>query len=431
MLKVENVLGELKNTTRPAEKIDILLKYDSPFFRRLLRYTFEPFVLFHVKLQKKDIPTPGTNSLTDLSDEVEALLKFCMTSNSNKENRTKAQDLLGRLNTESQALLIGVLNKNWKVGISNKTVLKAYPNLFPIFEVQLANKFEDYRKKRGFNSEARWLCTPKLDGVRCIALYVDGAWRFYSRQGKEFLTVLHLIEALETYRRDYGLTFFDGELYRHGLPFEEIQGAVMSYTKGVAEDVEYHVFIVGSSTGFLQQDSSDFYVPYMRGLEDSGAVKIVPVETVCSREAETYLDKAFEDGYEGVMLRRPNKLYDFKRSDALLKLKKSASCLSAETVSDCLVRDIVIDEFPVVYEDATGNNIIKHEMLLTKLIVEQKDGILCTIGSGFSLDFRRTHTANNGENLIGKVVEIAHQGVGTNGRMRFPRLHRIREDIDF
>jgi hypothetical protein len=58
----------------------------------------------------------------------------------------------------------------------------------------------------------------------------------------------------------------------------------------------------------------------------------------------------------------------------------------------------------------------------------QENGVECKVGSGFDLEFRRIYTENPKE-LLGKTVEVKHQQWGNNGRMRFPRLYRVREDL--
>lgn len=52
---------------------------------------------------------------------------------------------------------------------------------------------------------------------------------------------------------------------------------------------------------------------------------------------------------------------------------------------------------------------------------------LTNVGSGFEADFRMSVDLNS---LIGKVAEISYDCVAANGRLRFPRFVRWREDKD-
>lgn len=242
--------------------------------------------------------------------------------------------------------------------------------------------------------------------------------RFRAR-GKEFLTVDHLKDDLEYLYNQNGYSFYDGELYIPGAPFETIQSLATSFTKGTANELQYHTFICGDRKGFLNTDADRFSI----SKDSYGNVvaleqKIIPHDVIYDK-----LEDAFAEGYEGIMLRDTDKIYDFKRSDALLKLKKGKTDDSVERIDDCLVKDMEVGDFPVV-ED--GKLVYKN--LLLRLIVEQNNGKECKVGSGFSVKFRERVT-NNPETIVGKVVEIENQGLGSRGLMRFPRFKRIREDI--
>lgn len=419
------LLEELRSTSKPGDKQEILLNHDSWLLRHVIQMTYDPFVLFNIKLKKSEVPDPGASDFEQLILDINALLDFCAESKSPKQNRERAIKVLSKLDTGSQELLLGILNKDWKVGLGVKLVLKAFPGIVPLFEVQLANKYQEYLKKKGSQKNKSWYRSPKLDGVRCAALRNGkdplSPWRFYSRQGKRFLTVEHLQTDLEQLYTKLGYTFFDGELYKHGMLFEEVQGAVMAFTKGQAPDIEYHIFIAGNQEDFWKQSSASMSIACF---QQEGKVVAVDSKLVPAEEIPAALEDAFAAGYEGIMLRDPDNLYAFKRSDALLKLKESENKDSQETVSDCYVLWVEYkDDFPVIVDGC-----ITYERLINKLHVLQDDNIECTVGSKMTLDFRRQCTANP-ELILGQVVEIKHQGYGTNGRMRFPRLERVRYDL--
>ena len=424
---LSKLLSDLRSTSKPKEKKGILLSYDSWFLRHLIRMTYDPFEMFHVKFKKKEVPIPGDLDITQLAQDVVLLLDFCIGSKSPKQNREQALNLLVQLDEGSQELLLGILNKNWKVGLGVKSILKAYPDIVPVFTVQLANKYGDYIAKKS-HVEQQWYRTFKLDGVRCIALRgwerYNKQWSFISRQGHPFHTVDHLTVQLEEAYRRTGVTVWDGELYKHGLEFEEVQSLVTGFTKGTAYDIELHAFTGGQADDFLSQQSNDIVIAKPHMFE--GLDKLEAVDCKLIEEADVYkeLETAFDLGYEGIMLRSVAKLYDFKRSDALIKLKKDKSDNSQEELSDTLVVDVEFkDDFPVI---ADGK--LYYKRYINKLIVDQKDGTLCKVGSGFNLSFRDIYTETP-ELIIGKVVEVEHQGYGKQGRMRFPRFKRIREDL--
>lgn len=430
-MKFSTVLEELRGTTRPKEKQEVLLKFDCNEFRDILIATFDTFTLFNVKINKKDVPEPGDKDLYDEFSKALSVLNFCEHSKSSKQNKEMVTPFLETLDQGSQELFVCILNKNWKAGVSAKTVNKTFPGLIKQFNVQLANTY-----KRDYNPHKfeRRIVSYKLDGLRCVALressdeyYNKGRWTMYSRKGKVFLTVDHLKDQLEALYNRHGWTFFDGELYKHGLPFEAIQGPVMAFKQGQVPEMEYHVFVAGSAEKFLNGEDPNHVDPVSGPpLISAKDINFVNIGFITQEEVEDVLETAFEKGYEGIMLRDPDNLYDYKRSNALLKLKSKDKDENdeGEMISDCVIIDIEYnDNFPVV-ED--GKLITKR--LLNKLWVLQENGVKCKVGSGYNLDFRYKYT-NEPEKLIGKIMETLHQGWGNNGRMRFPRKHRVREDL--
>jgi ATP-dependent DNA ligase len=426
-MRFESFISDLKNTSKPKEKQDVLKRYESGLLSYLITATYDPFKLYHVNIKKGDIPAPGPADLSETETELLDLLSFCAGSNSNKQNRERVVELLSLLNEGSQELLIGTLNKNWKAGLGVRNILKVYPNIVPRFEVQLANT---YNREKSYDKIKSWVWSYKLDGLRCIALrsssdeyYDKGKWTLYSRKGKEFLTVEHLKAELEVMYQSTGHTFFDGELYKHGLSFEEIQGPVMAFTKGQVEDMEYHMFIGGDANDFLKGKGRKNYKVLGGECEDvTPHLYCVNKGVIEKDEIEDKLEEAFAAGYEGIMLRDLSIPYDYKRSDAILKLKQGLND-DGEIITDCVVDSIEYDDFPVIID-----GVMVTEHLLVRLWVIQPDGIKCKVGSGFDLEFRRYYTEHPDE-LIEKIVEIKHQMWGAQGRMRFPRLYRVRLDL--
>jgi ATP-dependent DNA ligase len=424
---ISNVVKELMGTSKPKEKIEILKKYDELYqlnFKNFLFLSYDPFVQHNVKLSMRELPwQSGDKEIMDIIEEVYEAIDFCRNSLSSKQNREKLFPVFAKINKQEQEFLFKVINKNWKVGISKKTVLKAFPGLIATFDVQLANT---YKKDKHNVIDRVW--TYKLDGLRSVALRKDDGWHFYSRTGKEFWTVDHIKPWLE---RFYELdrshpTFWDGELYKHGLKFEDIQGLVMGFKQGTAEELEFHTFVNGPAESFLDQTNKGIYShgPW-RDNDSPVPIKYAQGGVIeKEKDVDAALEQAFEMGYEGIMMRDMDKEYDFKRSNALLKYKELEDDeQSMEIISDCVVLDMEIDEFPVVEDGA-----MRYEDMLVTLIVEQEDGIECRMGAGCDLDVRRYYR-DHPEEILGKTVEVKHQRWGNKGRMRFPRLIRIREDL--
>lgn len=437
------LISDLRSTSKPKEKQQILKENDCTFLRYILKSSYEPFDVYHVKVKKSDIPEPGEHDVKEkeVTCEIESLIDYCRHSNSNKKNRSKVVNFLQHVTRDTQDLVIGILHKNWRCGFSVGSIEKVFPGLVTRFEVQLANSYPKVIKKKTYKKKDRW-CSFKLDGIRGVALRLIEGWKFFSRQGKEFLTIDHIKPQLEALYKSTGKTFWDGELYIPKAEFEVIQGAVMRFTAGTCEDIEYRVFICGDKDDFLNcnHNASSFEIVTQQHLHAYVAPKVVEAYQwlITEEQIPTELERAFELGHEGIMLRDPIKLYEMKRSDALLKLKENDSDESQELISDCLVVSVEEDLFPVyvdefdniIFDDISKykNKKLVYKTLLVRLKVEQMDGIICSIGSGFTLKFR-VEVSSNPECILNKVIEAKHQRYGSKGKMRFPRISRIREDL--
>ncbi len=173
----------------------------------------------------------------------------------------------------------------------------------------LAHKYSEH------SSKIQYPCfvQPKLDGHRCIAVINDGVVTLWSRTRKRMTGLPHIEKALS------GLSdvVLDGELYVHGVAFEELTGFIRSVEpKPGFEVVEYHVYDVVNDSS--QRDR----VEQLRSLSLSKPLALVETRSVDSKDA---LDEAFseflENGYEGLMVRNADALYVNKRSFDLQKVK--------------------------------------------------------------------------------------------------------------
>jgi ATP-dependent DNA ligase len=428
-MRFTELVEQLKSTTSKNEKLIILDGIDSDFIEILLRETFDPNLLHNVRISKSDLPEPGFCDLELLEEgfQITQLLEDISMSKSSKQNKEAVLKIMRILKREDQEALLGVVNKSLKVGINIKLINTALPGLIEVVPIQLANK---YNPKKKYPTD-HWLWSYKLDGMRVFAYYYGDHWFIYSR-AKEYLgrridTLDHWKPELMKLYNKYGITYLEGEAYLHGWKFERIQGAVMSDVnkKVDAKSLQFHVFLVGSCMGVNPKNLTDIKVPRRQVLPGgNNIIQTVYQGEVNNNKKDIYeiLEAAVLEGYEGVMLRDPNNLLTPKRSNYLLKVKKSD--VSGTVVqADCFVDEVIFDHMTVMQ-----NGEVTTEYLPTKLRVTQADGIECLVGSGFALDFRRELKANPFM-LLNKIIEVEFQGYGANGRMRFPVYKRVREDL--
>ena len=173
----------------------------------------------------------------------------------------------------------------------------------------------------------------KYNGVRTVTTlgYVDGAPTviMYSRRGVTYpgfeYIKKELVEILNEYWSAGQKIYLDGEVYKHGVPLQDISG---SARKEVSEaDIKcdymvYDCFIPGTEMKFSERK---LLLDEIFDTFDFEYVKQVPTYTATTMdEIQTLYQQFLREGFEGAMIRldRPYKYsYNEHHSSILLKLK--------------------------------------------------------------------------------------------------------------
>ena len=165
---------------------------------------------------------------------------------------------------------------------------------------------KDYKKEA---KKVKFPCyvQPKLDGMR--SLYDEG---FISRTGKAVDTLGHIVIP------DTQGLVLDGELYAHGISFQENMKLIKKYRKGQTEQVKYHVYDVVMDAPFAER-----YLTLSRLVGTLEHVELVHCQRIHSeQELVTVHQQYLALGYEGTMIRHSEEGYQVnKRSSQLLKYK--------------------------------------------------------------------------------------------------------------
>ncbi len=170
---------------------------------------------------------------------------------------------------------------------------------------------------------------PKLDGVRCLIQYDNSKVTAYSRTGKEWKNIDHILFNLKPFFQLNPDVVLDGELYNHDLKddFEKIISCVRK-TKPTDEHR-------AESEKLVQFHCYDVIKPSPRGLSfsvrDEWIQLNVPLN-FCVKHVDSIPVRSDDDalwqnsislkaGYEGSIL-RTNDIYQHKRSHNLRKFKQ-------------------------------------------------------------------------------------------------------------
>ena len=220
---------------------------------------------------------------------------------------------------------------------------------------------------------------PKLDGVRCVIQaepYSDKGniipiVTAYSRTGKEWKNIHHILEELVPFFTKYPNVILDGELYNHDLKddFETIISLVRRQKPDdldmleSADLVQFHCYdIIDEELPFQQR--IEFATEALMLLGDSiytVDTMLVPTES----QAQVNHARNLDSGYEGSIL-RTNDTYQCKRSHSLRKFKDFSD-------AEATIIDFV---------EGKG----KREGTLGKFIMRDADGVEfgCPPGKGYN-----------------------------------------------
>jgi len=212
---------------------------------------------------------------------------------------------------------------------------------------------------------------PKLDGVRCVIQYEPekyggdsyrGKVIAYSRTGKEWKNIDHILLELKPFFEEYPNVVLDGELYNHDLRdnFEKIISCVRKtkptdeHRAESAELVQFHCYdvITGQVNNFLFSQRINWIA---ESVMPTNYIKRVNTLVVgCEEQAKVYHQNNLDKGYEGSILRL-NTEYQCKRSHSLRKFKDfhDAEAVITDWVEGKGKRVGTIGKFMAI--DADGN----------------------------------------------------------------------------
>lgn len=236
--------------------------------------------------------------------------------------------------------------------------------------------------KQGHRIKYPCYASAKLDGVRCLAICTEDGVILKSRGGKLY-DVKHIVSQLTSIMKAGDV--WDGELYIHGKYLEEIVSAVKK-PNAMTNEISFRIFDVVSDEVFEDR------ITHLKYIEDIlldnciYSADVLPYQYIKSEvEMKDWHKMYVAQGYEGIMLRNEQGLYESgKRSADLQKYK-----------------EFLDEEFEIV---AVGKD-------------KQDNAVLCvfdpTAGETFTVcygDFEeRKNQLENWEAYIGKKLTVKYQ----------------------
>ena len=302
-------------------------------------------------------------------------------------------------------LIFNIIDRNLKTRSTASMINKVKPGLIPTFDVALAKAFDEKTQKKVI-WEDRWFVSRKLDGVRCLTVIdANGEPKFFSRQGKEFLT----LDNLKTDIKALGLKniVLDGEVCILNETGDEDFAGIIKEIKRKDHTIAtpfYWMFDMLDMQDFNSKTSEVTFgqrIADLNALFNTSKLKLYSPLLIGVLEQKIGNDQVFSEmmaeskagGWEGLMLRK-DASYKGKRSDEILKVKQMFD-------DEYIVVDLENDVHRVIVD---GSEV--EELMLKNVIIEHK-GNRVHVGSGFSHEQRRHYFANPNE-ILGKQITVQY-----------------------
>ena len=177
--------------------------------------------------------------------------------------------------------------------------------------------------------QKKMFCSRKLNGVRMMVKWDEklGKPITISRGGKNYdVAATLIIEQLTDYLSRHKDLILDGELYAHGHYLQEISGIARLETwEDRCEILEYWIYDIADDKRTFNNRYDDLIDLSLDIENNPNYSKIKVVEHVLTESWEQIQrlhDKWVSEGFEGLVARKPDKVYGFgKRGSDMIKVK--------------------------------------------------------------------------------------------------------------
>jgi hypothetical protein len=424
-MNINEFLNSLAENASRNFKIEQLnAQSDNETLREVIRLALDPFTQFY----QRKIPEYTTdNHQTSLTQAMHALYDLkerVVTGNAAIEY---LRMLLSSLSADDAKVLERIIQKDLKCGVDVSTANKVWSGLIPEYPCMLCSPFEQKLvDKIKFPAYAQM----KMDGMRFNAIVRDGKCEFRSRNGKEILLLGNLEQEFIALAGSIDCVF-DGELLvmldgDHQFADRQTGNGILNKAnKGTisAKEAAMVHATVWDLIPYVQFVDGYCGTPYSKrystleaivSKQKSSGKKIWNVTSTIVQtleEAQEIFQGYLAEGYEGIILKDGNGVWEDKRAKHQIKFKGELEC------------DLKI----VAIEEGTG----KYAGMLGAIVCESSDGkIKVNVGSGFN----DAHRKNLGKEILDKIVAIKYNSRIKNKlgeeSLFLPIFVEIRDDKD-
>lgn len=422
-LDYSSVITKLESDNSRLFKEEVLDQHiNDPIFQEAMCLALDPLVTFGVS--DKSVKTSDNNgsglSWNDFLEVAHSLIDRTLTGN----NAIDSIDNLIEQATSDQwnNWYRRILLKDLKCGVSEKTVNNVAKKAkikfrVPTFTCMLANDGAKHEKKM----VGECIVEYKYDGVRVIAIHQDGKTVLHSRNGKVLTNFPQINKAIEDYMSGSDESVvIDGEVMSGD--FQALMKQLNRKKDVQTDDAYLAIFDMITLDEFKAGKSNLNQLERKRQLDDFKKTScllpvdwcIINLDTEEGQAEYTEMNRvALEEGYEGLMI---------KPIDGLYECKRSYNWLKAKPFIEVSLHVIDIEEGTGKYEGSTG--------ALQCQGTDDGKFISVSVGSGLT-DKLRDDIWSNKKSVIGCVVEIRADATtiaenSDHHSLRFPRFKTFR-----
>jgi len=477
LYKVLNRISALTGTNEKRNELAMFYSSinntEKKIVKQYFNYVYSPFIIFGIKnVPNKLLKTKSKYFSLPINDIVEAMAQldkaFLVDKLTGNKANEKLCEILRSCDNETRSLVQKIIDRDLKIGMSEKGINTGIPYCLPLPEymgavsfpgisniVKRVSKYSIAKK----NNTRFYIAQEKADGLFSFASINDcsdlkSGNGFQSRrlkpisinfkelaaefkqlksmvhdksvlhgeftiEGLDRLTSNGVFKALTTIynKKEEGLT--KAELKKYIAALEETFG--QSFEE-LQSKIRYTVWDLTNSALLKSDNLSRFEAlkSCLKKLKDFKHIQLVDYKYFGINQLQgaiKYFENKLKEGKEGIIL---------KEASGLFKSGKSTNCIKFKN-------EFSSDYKIVGFEKGSG----KYKNTLGAIFIESEDGLLKSKTSGFTED-RKHEIWNNQEKYLGKIVEVRANDITLSDdnikdgieiwSLMHPRFIEIRDD---
>lgn len=456
MKQIYNIIQELRADNSTNYKLEVLTKHkDNETLKKFLFYVYNTrFNYFMTELPEIYLTATFYANISDKESFFNILDKFKSRELTGNQAKEYFAGHLSLCTPELQELYELAIKRDIRAGVSTKSINKVFPNLIPETPYMRCSLLKDYKKENLFGNHNTMFVQKKSDGVFSYIIKEDNQIKFQTRNGTIYYveglnkelsfipnnTVLVGEALIKSNGKELDRKTGNGlinKLIKSEASFEtlekelskasskqrdkiiEKQNKLKSDLENIVEGLHFEVWdmitVEEFDKGYCSKKYSDRLssLDFMFGVYYTDKISLIETYIISSLEeaneiAENYISK----GYEGVIIKSRDLLFENRTSKSQIKIKSELDC-------DLLCTGVI---------EGKG----KYEGMVGALECTSACGKLkVNVGSGLSDE----HRSENFKEFIGKIITIKYNEKITKkdsdaNSLFLPRFVEIRIDKD-